>query len=189
LHRLMPSGMKIGPVQFWLLLLLAEKSMYGYEMIRELEKRFSNFWRPQTGTIYPALEKLESKGLVMSRIEFREGGPNRRHYAISKKGKKELKRMMEKWTKMTEMIENYRETHESLFRFKTKKSKEEISEILFKLGQAIRKEKFNMNSVLPTSKEAIVSVTEPVKFKLLYLKEDDKREFHIEMKWKQNDFN
>lgn len=183
----MPKGMKIGPVQLWLLLLLAEKPMYGYEMIRELEKRFSNFWKPQTGTIYPALEKLESKGLVMSRIEFREVGPDRRHYAITEKGERKLKLMMEKWTKMTEMVESYREIHESLFRFKATRSKEEVSKILLNLSQAIRKEKFDMNSILPTSEKTIISVTEPVTFKLVYTKENLKKEFHIEIEWTPSD--
>src|SRR5438552_6683046 len=69
-----PRGMKIGAVSLWLLLLLSEKPMYGYEVIRELEKRFSGYWRPKTGTIYPAFEKLEEGGLVTSRIEFRDEG-------------------------------------------------------------------------------------------------------------------
>ena len=71
--------MKIGAVSLWLLLLLSEKPMYGYEVIRELEKRFSGYWRPKTGTIYPAFEKLEEGGLVTSRIEFRDGGLDRKH--------------------------------------------------------------------------------------------------------------
>ncbi len=45
--------------------------MYGYELIRELEKRFSGYWRPKTGTIYPALDKIESEELVTSQREFR----------------------------------------------------------------------------------------------------------------------
>jgi transcriptional regulator, PadR family len=61
-----PRGMKVGTVSLWLLLLLSERPMYGYEMIKELEKRFSGFWRPKTGTIYPSLEKLEQDGFVTS---------------------------------------------------------------------------------------------------------------------------
>ena len=54
--RIMPHGMKVGTVSLWLLLVLSEKPMYDYELIREAEKRFSGYWRPKTGTIYPALE-------------------------------------------------------------------------------------------------------------------------------------
>ncbi len=183
MHRLMPEGMKIGPVQLWILLLMAEKPIYGYELIRELEKRFSNFWKPQTGTIYPALEKLEERGLVTSRIEFRDSGPDRKHYAITAKGEKKLKSLMEGWTKMTEMVENYREMHESICRFKAKQSRVELSKTLLDLSRAIKRGKFSIASVLPTSNKANVSITEPVTFKLLYAKENNKKEFHIEVEW------
>jgi len=65
------KGMRVGAVSLWLLLLLSEKPMYGYELIKELEKRFSGHWRPKTGTIYPALDKLEQEKLVTSQREFR----------------------------------------------------------------------------------------------------------------------
>src|SRR5438445_13396097 len=85
-----PRGMKIGAVSLWLLLLLSEKPMYGYELIRELEKRFSGHWKPKTGTIYPAFERLEQAGLVTSRIELRDDGLDRKHYALTRKGRIEL---------------------------------------------------------------------------------------------------
>src|SRR5881628_1337502 len=81
--RLMPHGMKVGAVSLWLLLLLSEKPMYGYEIIRELEKRFSGYWKPKAGTIYPALEKLEKNRMLTSRVEFREEAPDRKHYALT----------------------------------------------------------------------------------------------------------
>jgi len=40
--------MRAGAVSLWLMLLLSERPMYGYELIRELEKRFSGYWKPQT---------------------------------------------------------------------------------------------------------------------------------------------
>ena len=84
-----PRGMKVGTVSLWLLLLLSERPMYGYEMIKELEKRFSGFWRPKTGTIYPSLEKLEQDGFVTSRVEFNDKLPGRKHYALTDSGKEE----------------------------------------------------------------------------------------------------
>ena len=63
------SGMKVGAVSLWLLILLSERPMYGYEIIRELGKRFAGYWKPKTGTIYPALEKLEQDKLVTSQRE------------------------------------------------------------------------------------------------------------------------
>ncbi|MDE2589948.1 MAG: helix-turn-helix transcriptional regulator, partial [Patescibacteria group bacterium] len=40
------KGMKVGAVSLWLLLLLAERPMYGYEIIKELERKFAGYWKP-----------------------------------------------------------------------------------------------------------------------------------------------
>src|SRR5207249_582951 len=88
-------------------------------IIRELEKKFSGYWKPKAGTIYPALEKLEKNHLLTSRVEFREEAPDRKHYALTDAGRSELAGTMAYWTRMTEILETYRETHQSIFRHKT----------------------------------------------------------------------
>src|ERR687885_554058 len=138
------SGMKVGAVSLWLLILLSERPMYGYEIIRELEKRFSGYWKPKTGTIYPALEKLEQDKLVTSQREFREEGPDRKYYALSKKGEAQLSQSVLRWIKMMEMLEHYRETHEAIFRYKRDDtSKEDLSKFLIGIGQSLK----NNNSI------------------------------------------
>lgn len=186
MHRLMPRGMRIGPVQLWELLLLAEKPMYGYEIIRELEKRFSNLWKPQSGTIYPSLEKLEATDLITSRIEFRDSGPDRKHYAITEKGQEELKMLMARWTRMMDMVENYREIHESIFRFRAEVSKKDLSRILKELSEAVHSEDFDIGPVLQSSEKVPISPTEPITFKLVYSKENHKKEINIEVEWTPN---
>lgn len=47
-----------------LLVVLAERPMYGYELITELEARSSGRWRPSPGSIYPALSRMEEQGLL-----------------------------------------------------------------------------------------------------------------------------
>jgi DNA-binding PadR family transcriptional regulator len=48
------------------LALLAERPMHGYEMLAELAGRSREVWRPSPGSLYPALQQLESEGLVRS---------------------------------------------------------------------------------------------------------------------------
>ncbi len=183
--RLMPHGMKVGAVSLWLLLLLSEKPMYGYEIIRELEKRFAGYWKPKTGTIYPALDRLEENKLVTSRVEFREEAPDRRHYALTEKGQVELASTMAYWTKMTEILENYRETHESIFRHKTELGRQELSKFFLQLSESLREKSFDLKSLFVGSKEksARISPTEPVALKFLYAKENHKLEVHMELEW------
>ncbi len=181
----MPHGMKVGAVSLWLLLLLSEKPMYGYEIIRELEKRFSGYWKPKTGTIYPALDRLEKNQLVTSRIEFREEASDRRHYALTEKGRMELTSTMAYWTKMTEILENYRETHQSIFRHKTELGKQELSKFFIHFGEALRAKSVDVKTLFSGSKErpARISPTEPIAVKFLFGKENHKLEIHMELEW------
>ena len=38
--------------------------MHGYEIIEELESRSGGAWRPSPGSIYPALRRMEARGLI-----------------------------------------------------------------------------------------------------------------------------
>src|ERR687886_1231254 len=175
------SGMKVGAVSLWLLILLSERPMYGYEIIRELEKRFSGYWKPKTGTIYPALEKLEQDKLVTSQREFREEGADRKHYALSKKGEAQLSQSMLRWIKMMEMLEHYRETHEAILRYKKDDtSKEQLSKFLIGIGQSLlNNNSIEISNILPlkdkptSTRSKFITITpdDPIGFKFLYAKE------------------
>ena len=63
----------------------------GYE-IRKLvsDGHFSHFGDASFGSIYPALNRMESEGLVTSREEQQDGKPNRKVYSITKAGRGEF---------------------------------------------------------------------------------------------------
>ena len=53
-----------GAIVEAILLVLGERPMHGYELITELETRSDGRWRPSPGAIYPALNRMEERGLV-----------------------------------------------------------------------------------------------------------------------------
>jgi len=53
-----------GHLRLYLLVLLADHPMHGYELIQALSDRFGGTYVPSAGTIYPRLAKLEDEGLV-----------------------------------------------------------------------------------------------------------------------------
>lgn len=185
------KGMKVGAVSLWLLLLLSERPMYGYEIKKELEKKFAGYWKPETGTIYPALEKLEQNNSVTSKVEFRDGTPDRKHYAITEKGQTELAQSMMYWGKMAEVIENHWETHQAIFHHKSEMSRNELAKVLTSIAKSLKeKTPIEINKVLPSGKKVIIKPpTELTDFKFLYAKEktkenQDKFEIHMELEWK-----
>ena len=70
-----------------LLKLLEEKDMYGYEMIRELEKRSNQVFALKEGTLYPILHSLEEQEAVESYEKAAQSGRRRKYYHMTAKGK------------------------------------------------------------------------------------------------------
>jgi len=60
--------------------------MYGYQILKELERRSQGYFRFKEGTLYPALHRLEKAGLVMGRWQTLPNGRQRRYYHITDKG-------------------------------------------------------------------------------------------------------
>ena len=81
-HAGPPHRARRGAVAQSILLLLEERPMHGYELIEQLEERSQGAWRPSPGSIYPALRRMEARGLVAGDDD--EGG--KRIYAITEDG-------------------------------------------------------------------------------------------------------
>jgi DNA-binding PadR family transcriptional regulator len=74
-----------GHLRLYLLVLLADHPMHGYEVIQALGDRFGGTYVPSAGTVYPRLAKLEEEGLVSKAADGRKTV-----YAITDAGRAEL---------------------------------------------------------------------------------------------------
>ncbi len=74
-----------GHLRLYLLFVLDERAMHGYEIIQALSDRFGGTYVPSAGTIYPRLAKLEAEGLVTKQSDGRKTV-----YAITETGRAEL---------------------------------------------------------------------------------------------------
>ena len=101
------TGPRLDRGEFGLLLLalLAERSMYGYELLSELRSRTSQVIDLPEGTIYPALRRLEREGLVVGRWVDTEGGPRRRYYDITVVGSRSLDAGVAAWKRFAAAAE------------------------------------------------------------------------------------
>jgi len=106
-----PGGFPRGPrarrgdVRAAALLLLAEESRNGYQLMQEIEQRSGGVWRPSPGSVYPALAQLEDEGLV--RIEERDG---RRTYVLTDTGRTYVEErrddLVPPWEEMTDSVDD-----------------------------------------------------------------------------------
>ena len=93
-----------GSASLLVLSLLAQKDMYGYQMIAELEERMDRTFSMKEGTLYPILHGLENQGALKSYNQEAPSGKMRKYYHITKKGLSLLKEKTEEWNTFTEKV-------------------------------------------------------------------------------------
>jgi DNA-binding PadR family transcriptional regulator len=80
-----PAVFGHGHLRLYLLSVLDDRPMHGYEIIQALKDRFGGTYVPSAGTIYPRLAKLEAEGLVT-----KESDGRKTVYALTDAGRAEL---------------------------------------------------------------------------------------------------
>src|SRR2546428_11681249 len=77
------AELKKGSIQLCLLALLAKGEKYGFQILRELRDKSNGFFDLKEGTLYPALRRLEERGVVQSRGEGAGSGLPRKYYRLT----------------------------------------------------------------------------------------------------------
>jgi PadR family transcriptional regulator PadR len=93
-----------GNTETLLLSLLANGPKYGYQIVKELERRSGGYFSFREGTLYPALHRMERAGLVEGRWEPSPSGQMRRYYYITDKGRRQLEVLQREWRAFTRAV-------------------------------------------------------------------------------------
>lgn len=98
--------MRKGTTTVIILNLLAEadRPMYGYEIIKELEARSQGYFRFKEGLIYPRLHELERQDLLRSEWHGEEGTRRRKFYAITNQGRSRLEEELQGWQTLAKHV-------------------------------------------------------------------------------------
>ncbi|MHB8156442.1 MAG: PadR family transcriptional regulator [Desulfocucumaceae bacterium] len=86
-----------GSTVILVLSLLDHEPMYGYQMIKEIDKKSSGVFVFKEGTLYPILHSLEADDMIESYWWGNEGSRQRKYYRITKKGNHFLKEKEQEW--------------------------------------------------------------------------------------------
>jgi DNA-binding PadR family transcriptional regulator len=76
-----------GFLRYKLLKMLSDKPMSGSEIMSEIEKQTSGYWKPSPGSIYPLLSWLQDQGHIK---EATQQEPGIRRYELTEQGKRFL---------------------------------------------------------------------------------------------------
>lgn len=85
-----------GHVDLVLLSCLSEGPAHGYLIVKRLRDRSDGEFELLEGTLYPALHRLEERGLVASRWST-ENGRRRRVYRLTRRGAAALGERVAEW--------------------------------------------------------------------------------------------
>lgn len=89
LHFMVPHlRIMLSNIHVLILLSLKSGEKHGYKIMKHLEKNLKGGWKPTSGTIYPALKKLEKNKLIHSKLTPTSQGPKRKTYFLTKEGRK-----------------------------------------------------------------------------------------------------
>jgi PadR family transcriptional regulator PadR len=91
-HELLTSN-----IDSLLLSMIKRQSMYGYQIIKELEGRSQGYFKFKEGTLYPALHRLENSGLIEGKWQVLENGQPRKYYYLTEKGLSSLAEQKNHW--------------------------------------------------------------------------------------------
>lgn len=86
-----------GSTDALVLSLVGQQPMYGYQLIKEMERRSRGYFQFREGTLYPALHRMEKEGLVAGKWERLPGGQERRYYYLTEKGQNALSEKRAEW--------------------------------------------------------------------------------------------
>jgi len=79
-----------GTLEMLILKSLSAASMHGYAIAQHIERLSREALSVEQGSLYPALERLQAKGLVTSRWGPTPTGRQARYYTITASGRKQL---------------------------------------------------------------------------------------------------
>ncbi|MFL5579585.1 MAG: PadR family transcriptional regulator [Gemmatimonadaceae bacterium] len=93
-----------GTVSVLILSLLGERAMYGWEILREAERRSASAFVMKEGTIYPALHQMERAGFLKSEWRDGEDGRARKYYALTAKGRRAAESKRKQWESLADAV-------------------------------------------------------------------------------------
>lgn len=89
-RSLVLDHLPLAPLDFQVLLVLAREALYGYAILRAVAEESEGRLRPDVGSLYRVLARLERDGLVMAVADEGAAGPTpgrpRRYYRITARG-------------------------------------------------------------------------------------------------------
>ncbi len=102
-----PTDLVQGTLDLLILKALTLGPMHGWSIAQQIRARSKEVLQVQQGSLYPALHKLETNGIIVA--EWGESDNNRRakYYSLTAKGRKYLEEEQASWERLSKAISHF----------------------------------------------------------------------------------
>jgi transcriptional regulator len=103
----MPRERLQGTLDLLILKTLARGEAHGYGITCAILNASDHQLRVEEGSLYPALRRLESAGLIKAEWKASENNRRARYYELSRAGHKRLRQIEEEWRTHAAVMESF----------------------------------------------------------------------------------
>ena len=93
-----------GTLDLLILRTLALGPQHGWAISERVQQMSSDVLRIQQGSLYPALHRMERRGLIKARWGTSENNRRATYYELSKNGRQQLEVQKDAWQKLTAAV-------------------------------------------------------------------------------------
>ena len=98
------SDLPQGTLDLLILKVVALGPVHGYAIAQRLQQVSRDVVQVPQGSLYPALHRLERRGLLVADWKNTESGREARFYRLSRKGRTALDHQAESWRRLTDAV-------------------------------------------------------------------------------------
>jgi transcriptional regulator len=89
-----------GTLEMLILKTLSRGAMHGYAIVEFIQETTDDVLKVEEGALYPALHRLEVKGLLLSEWGLSDNNRRAKYYRLSAAGRKQLAAETERWERV-----------------------------------------------------------------------------------------
>lgn len=93
-----------GTLDFLILRTLLPGTSHGHAIAKHIQRTSEDVLQVETGSLYPALHRLEAKGWIDAFWELSDKGKRARFYRLTRQGRKQLAIEQSKWEKFSRAV-------------------------------------------------------------------------------------
>ena len=90
-----------GTLDLLILRTLLGGAAHGHAIAKHIQMTSEELLQVETGSLYPALHRLEAKGWIEAKWELSDKGKRARYYKLTREGRKQLSTERSKWDAFT----------------------------------------------------------------------------------------